>query len=192
MGNTNWSAVVNVSGVTERGVKGSGFKEPETGAYKVRITGTEEYEKNGNKSVMFQTVIVGGDFDGSETRVYCGLDLSRPGNQRSWRAALASIGIPATDLDKGDLSVGADTFKDAEAFIYYERKEPGPDGKSQSDRNFITPSQYASLTADASPTAPATRPVATPAGKTAVPAMTVPQPTGAAARLRGMAASRQQ
>lgn len=191
MGNANWSAVVNVAGVSERGTKGN-FKEPETGAYKVRITGTEQYEKDGKQSVMFQTVIVGGDFDGSETRVYCGLDLSRPGNQRSWRAALASIGIDAATLDKGDLNVGADTFKDAEAFIYYERKERGEDGKSQSDRSFITPAQYASLTADSSPTAPATRPVTAAKPSASVPSMTVPQPTNAAARLRGMAATRQQ
>jgi hypothetical protein len=193
MGNKNWTAVIDVAGVKERGV-GGGYVEPTTGAYKVRITGTEEYEKDGTKSVQVQTVIVGGDFDGVETRIYLGLDLSKAGNQRSWRGALASIGIDPSELDKGAVTIGADTFDGAEAFIYYKQKDVD-DPKSQSQRNFITPAQYANLTAEAAPTAPATRPVGASAAKPAaasVPSMTVPQPTGAAARLRGMAATRQQ
>ena len=200
VGNTNWNAMVNVANVRERG---TGGRQPETGAYKVKITGTEEYEKDGKVgSVMFQTVIVGGEFDGVETRLYIGLDMSKVGILRSWRAALASIGIPADDLDRGDLNIGGETFNGAEAYIYYTRKEPSPDGKSQSDREFITPAQYANFTADAAPTAPAVNPPAARAAIPAVaskgpatvsvPAMSVPQPTGAAARLRGMAAQRQQ
>ena len=199
MGNTNWSAAINVAGVKERGVAGQ-YNEPATGAYKVKITGTEEYEKNGSVSVQVQTVIVGGEYDGSETRIYLGLDLSKPGNQRSWRSALLSIGFSPADLDAGTITVGAETLNGAEAFIYYTAKDKD-DASSQSQRNFITPSQYEQLTASSAPTAPA---VNAPAARTvapavpsaavaastngAAPAMNVPQPTGAAARLRGMSA----
>jgi hypothetical protein len=186
MGNTNWSATVNVASVAARNV-GGGFTEPSTGAYRVRITETEEYEKDGKKSVKFQTVIADGEFAGSETRLFIGLDLSKDGNKRSWKTALLSIGIPAAEVDKGDVSIGADTFKDAEAFIYYKAKNPD-DAASQSDRQFITPEQFAKLSSEGGASAPVAAKAAA-----SVPAVSVsvPQPTSAAARLRGMAASRQ-
>jgi hypothetical protein len=193
MGNTNWNAVINVADVRERNV-GGGFVEPVTGAYKVRITETEQYEKDGKTSVKFQTVIAEGEFAGSETRLFIGLDMSKDGNKRSWKTALLSIGIPADQVDAGNVSIGAETFKDAEAFIYYKAKNPD-DATSQSDRQFITPTQYANLTsgktagATAAPAATAT--VAAKSLNGSAPAMSVPAPTGAAARLRGMAASRQ-
>jgi len=191
MGNTNWSATVNVASVAARNV-GGGFTEPTTGAYRVRITETEEYEKDGKKSVKFQTVIAEGEFAGSETRLFIGLDLSKDGNKRSWKTALLSVGIPAAEVDKGDVSIGADTFKDADAFIYYKAKNPD-DSTSQSDRQFITPEQFAKLTSEggasaSTAAAPAAKSVATASSAVSV---SVPQPSSAAARLRGMAASRQ-
>lgn len=189
MGNTNWSATVNVASVAARNV-GGGFTEPTTGAYRVRITETEEYEKDGKKSVKFQTVISEGEFAGSETRLFIGLDLSKDGNKRSWKTALLSVGIPAAEVDKGDVSIGADTFKDADAFIYYKAKNPD-DATSQSDRQFITPEQYAKLTSEGGASAaPAAKSAPSAASVPAV-SVSVPQPSSAAARLRGMAASRQ-
>jgi hypothetical protein len=188
-GNNSWTATINVAAVAARNV-GGGFVEPTTGAYKVRITETEQYEKDGKSSVKFQTVIADGEFSGSETRLFIGLDLSKDGNKRSWKTALLSIGIPAAEVDKGDVSIGADTFKDADAFIYYKAKNPD-DATSQSDRQFITPEQYAKLTsgeAGGSKAAVAAAPVSASVPSVAV---SVPQPTSAAARLRGMAASRQ-
>ena len=191
MGNTNWSATVNVASVAARNV-GGGFVEPTTGAYRVRITETEEYEKDGKKSVKFQTVLTEGEFAGSETRLFIGLDLSKDGNKRSWKTALLSVGIPAAEVDKGDVSIGADTFKDADAFIYYKAKNPD-DATSQSDRQFITPEQFAKLTSESGASAST---AAAPAAKSVAAAspavsVSVPQPSSAAARLRGMAASRQ-
>ena len=189
MGNANWSAAINVAGVKARS-PGGGYTEPATGAYKVKITGTEQYEKDGKQSVQVQTVIVGGEFDGSETRIFLGLDLSKSGNQRSWRAALASIGVSDSQLDSGVLTVNNQLFDGAEAYIYYKAKSPD-DANSQSQREFITPSQFATLTSQTGAPAAATSGATIPAAAGAVPAMNVPQPTGAAARLRGMAASRQ-
>ena len=201
MGNKTWSAAINVAGAKERGVAGQ-YVEPATGAYKVKVTGTELYEKDGRESVQVQTVIVGGEFDGVETRIYLGLDMEKGGNKRSWRGALLSIGFTDAELDAGEITIAAETLNGAEGFIYYVQKNPD-DKTSQSERNFITPHQYAQLTADVSPTSPAVNAPAarTVAARTAapaaapaagVPAMNVPQPTGAAARLRGMAAARQQ
>lgn len=182
----SWNASINVANVAARNV-GGGYAEPETGAYKVKITGTELHEKEGRQSVKFQTQIMGGSFDGSETRIYIGLDLAKVGNQRSWKTALLSCGYDASQIDVGDLSISADTFDGKEAFIYYKAKDPN-DSTSQPDKQFITPQQYATLTgATAAPAAPAASAKAK-LGATSAPSMTVttPQPKGGAASIRNM------
>lgn len=185
-GNT-WQTSINVANVAARNV-GGGFAEPATGAYKVKITGTEMYEKEGRQSVKFQTQIVGGDFDGSETRLFIGLDLTKVGNQRSWKTAMLSCGYTADQIDVGDVTIGTDTFDGKEAFIYYKARDPN-DATSQSDRQFITPQQYATLTgASESPVKAAPVAKAGLGAKPVAPAMnvTAPKPTGNAASIRNL------
>ncbi len=185
-----WNASINVANVAARNV-GGGYAEPVTGAYKVKIVSTEMYEKEGRQSVKFQTSIVGGDYDGTETRLFIGLDLSKVGNQRSWKTAMLSCGYTADQIDVGDITIGADSFDGKEACIYYKAKDPN-DATSQSDRQFITPQQFATLTgateAPAAPAASAKAKLGAPAAK-AAPAMNVtsaPKPSGNAASIRNM------
>jgi hypothetical protein len=185
--NKNWSAQINVAGVQARN-PGAGYVEPETGAYKVNITEAIEYDKDGKKSVRFQTVIAEGPFAGVETRLFIGLDLTKAGNLRSWKTALLSCGYTAAQIETGEIGISEETFNGKEAYIYYKAKDVN-DPTSQSDRQFITPESFSSLTgteiavaaapvaAKASVKAPAKA-----AAPAAAPAMTVtaaPKPAGA-------------
>jgi hypothetical protein len=186
-----WNASINVANVAARNV-GGGYAEPETGPYKVKIVSTEMYEKEGRQSVKFQTAIVGGDFEGTETRLFIGLDLTKVGNQRSWKTAMLSCGYTAEQVDVGDIQIGADTFDGKEAYIYYKARDPN-DATSQSDRQFITPQQFATLTgATAAPVAAASAkgkigaPAAKPAAAPAMNVTSTPKPSGNAASIRNM------
>lgn len=188
--NKNWSANINVASVAARN-PGAGYVEPETGAYKVKITETVEYDKNGNKSVRFQTVITEGAFAGVETRLFIGLDTAKMGNLRSWKTAMLSAGYTAAQIETGEIGIGAETFEGREAFIYYKARDVN-DPNSQSDRQFITPESYASLTGTevAVPAAPVAGKTAKPAAAkasapapAAAPAMNVaPKPSGGGLR----------
>jgi hypothetical protein len=169
----------NFAGVAERNV-GGGFKEPETGPYKVTITEVEQNEKEGKYSVKFQTIIAEGDFSGSETRLFLGTDLSKPGNLRSWKTALLSVGHKPAQIEAGEIEFDAADMKGKTAFIYYKAKDPN-DATSQSDRQFITPEQYQRLVGQNSGS------IAGSAPKTTAPQMTVstPKPGGSNA-LRSM------
>lgn len=168
MANGNWTLKANFAGVAERNV-GGGFREPETGAYKVTITGTEQNEKEGRSSVKFQTVIKGGDFDGSETRLFLGTDLSKQGNLRSWKTAMLSVGYTAAQIEAGEVEFDSSTFDGKTAYIYYKAKDPN-DATSQSDRQFITPEQYQRLVGQSSGS------IAPSASKPAAPQMNASAP----------------
>lgn len=148
MANGNWTLKANFAGVAERNV-GGGYREPETGAYKVTITGTEQNEKEGRSSVKFQTVIKGGDFDGVETRLFLGTDLSKQGNLRSWKTAMLSVGYTPAQIEAGEVEFDSSTFEGKTAYIYYKAKDPN-DATSQSDRQFITPEQHQRLVGQSS------------------------------------------
>lgn len=184
----NWQTNINVANVAARNVGGT-FVEPPTGAYKVKITGTEMYEKEGRQSVKFQTVISEGEHAGIETRLFIGLDLTKVGNQRSWKTALLSCGYTAEQVDVGDIDISSDTFDGKSAYIYYKAKDAN-DATSQSDRQFITPDHFAKLATASAPaaSAPALAAPAPLAAKAAVPAMNVapPQPKGGSSALRSM------
>lgn len=186
-----WNASINVANVAARNV-GGGYAEPVTGPYKVKIVSTEMYEKEGRQSVKFQTQIVGGDYDGTETRLFIGLDLSKVGNQRSWKTAMLSCGYTADQIDVGDITIGADSFDGKEAFIYYKAKDAN-EATSQSDRQFITPQQFATLTGATEAPAPVAKAkIGAPAAK-AAPTMNVtsaPKPSGNAASIRSMLGSK--
>lgn len=135
---------VNLAGVAARNT-GGGYVEPTTGAYKVRITGTEQYQKEDRTSIRFQTVIAEGEFEGVEMRLYIGTDLSKVGNQRSWKTALLSAGVNPTIIESGSLrNLSSDQFDNKFAYVYYKAKDAN-DPSSQADRQFITPESYASL-----------------------------------------------
>lgn len=173
---------VNLDGVAARTGPGA-YVEPETGPYAVKITGTEAYEKEGKTSVKFQCVIDESEFAGSETRIFIGTDLSKVGNQRSWKTALLSVGQRAD----GTLNIAATQFDGKRAYIYYKAKDPN-DASSQSERTFITPEAYQTLKANA-PGAPA--PASAPAPATPAPAASgsastaAPAPSGGG-RLRSL------
>jgi len=141
---SNWNMDVNLAGVAARSPGGT-FVEPATGAYKVKVTATEAYEKDGKSSVKFQTVIEGGDFAGTEVRLFLGADLSKMGNQRSWKTALLSAGYNSASIEAGQISIGDKTFENKTAYIYYKAKDPN-DPTSQSNREFITAESFATLT----------------------------------------------
>jgi hypothetical protein len=160
----------NLAGVGVR--TGGQFVEPATGAYKVKVTEVLPYEKDGAvNSVRFQTVIVGGEFEGSEVRVFIGTDLAKPGNQKSWRTALISTGKSAAEVDRLS-GWGTEDFDGKTAFIYYKAKNPN-DETSQADKYFITPDAYANHTGNAAKASAAASGGAT---------MTVQKPAGSGVR----------
>ena len=169
---SNWQIDnVNLKDVAARSGPG-GYVEPVTGAYKVKITGTEAYQKEDRTSVKFQCVIDGGEFAGTEMRLFIGADLSKLGNLRSWKTALLSVGSSA-DVN----AIRADQFDGKVAYVYFKAKDPN-DAASQSDKQFITPEAYASLTGSAKPAAST--------GTPAAPAMNVAPQPGGSNKLRGM------
>lgn len=145
-----WNLKATFSGVTARqGVGGSGFVQPTTGAYKVKITeAIKNIKEDGKESIRFQTVFIGGDFEGVEQRIYVGCDISKAGNLRSWKTALHSAGYSAAQLETGEIDLGPETFVGREAFVYYKAKDEN-DPTSQPDRQFITPESYASFHGEA-------------------------------------------
>lgn len=151
-----------------------GYVEPVTGAYKVKITGTEAYQKEDRTSVKFQTVIADGEYQGTEMRLFIGADLSKLGNLRSWKTALLSVGSSA-DVN----TIRADQFDGKVAYVYFKAKDPN-DASSQSDKQFITPEAYASLTGAGKQTA------SIGSGTVAAPAMNVAPQPGGSNKLRGM------
>lgn len=162
----------NLSGVGVR-TGGTGFTEPTTGAYRVTVTEVTPYEKDGAvNSVRFQTVISDGEFAGSEVRVFIGTDLSKQGNQKSWRTALISTGKSAAQVDTLKAWEDGD-FINKSAFIYYKAKN-SDDATSQPDKYFITPDAYANHTGGAAQ--------ASKAATLASPAMSVAKPNGAGVR----------
>lgn len=174
-----WQMNVNVAGAGVRG-PGSGYQEPATGAYKVRVTKAEEYAKDGVvASIRFSTEIDGGDFAGTDVRVYIGTDLNKGGNRTSWRTALLSCGYTPAQIDAGELAVGPTTFEGKTAYIYNKARDPN-DPTSQSDRRFITEEAFKSLMGE---TVTAAAPAA---AKATVPSVSVAAKPAAAGGLRAM------
>ena len=91
MSNTWQIENVDLKDVAARSGPGA-YVEPVTGAYKVKITLTEAYQKEDRTSVKFQTVIAEGEYQGTEMRLFIGADLSKLGNLRSWKTAILSVG----------------------------------------------------------------------------------------------------
>jgi hypothetical protein len=165
---------VNLKDVAARSGPGA-YTEPPTGAYKVKITATEAYHKEDKTSVKFQTVIVDGEYAGTEMRLFIGADLSKVGNQRSWKTALLSVGSSA-DVN----SIKADQFDGKIAYVYLKAKDPN-EATSQSDRQFITPEAFANLTGTQ-----LTQKAASVQTVQSAPAMTVAPQPGGSSKLRGM------
>jgi len=166
---SNWQIDnVDLKDVAARSGPG-GYVEPVTGAYKVKITGTEAYQKEDRTSVKFQCVIADGEYQGTEMRLFIGADLSKLGNLRSWKTALLSVGSTA-EVN----TIKADQFDNKVAYVYFKAKDPN-DSNSQSDKQFITPEAYASLTGSPKTATASTAPVMNVA----------PQP-GGSNKLRGM------
>jgi hypothetical protein len=174
MSNTWQIENVDLKDVAARSGPG-GYVEPVTGAYKVKITGTEAYQKEDRTSVKFQCVIADGEYQGTEMRLFIGADLSKLGNLRSWKTALLSVGSSA-DVN----TIRADQFDNKVAYVYFKAKDPN-DSNSQSDKQFITPEAYANLSGTATGAAKSI------GGVSSTPAMNVaaPQP-GGSNKLRGM------
>ena len=145
-----WNLKATFAGVAARqGVGSSGFVQPTTGAYRVKVTeAVKNVKDDGKESIRFQTVFIGGEFDGVEQRVYIGCDISKAGNLRSWKTALLSCGYSAAQIETGEIDLGSETFVGREAFVYYKAKDEN-DPTSQPDRQFITPESYASFHGEA-------------------------------------------
>lgn len=175
---------VNLAGVAARNAGGGGYVEPVTGAYKVRIAGTEQYQKEDRVSIRFQTMIEEGEYAGTEMRLFIGTDLSKVGNQRSWKTALLSAGVNSNVIESGNLrNLSSDQFDGKIAYVYFRAKDSN-DPSSQSDKQFITPESYASLTGNQMTNRGSTAATTISAN----PAMNVaaaPQP-GGSSKLRGM------
>ncbi len=177
MSTNTWSANLNLSGVAARNV-GAGYTKPVTGAYKVKIVGTEP-NKNENtgevKSVRFKTIVTEGDFAGTEIRVFIGLDTTKPGNLRSWKTAMLSAGYQAAEIEAGEVQIGETTFQDKDAFVYFKAADTNANAEAQDDRQFITPSQFNELNKGKAVSA-----------SSSVPSMTVAAPKPASSGLRSM------
>lgn len=170
---------VNLTGVAARNAAGGGYTEPATGAYKVRIVETQPYQKEDRTSIRFQTVIEDSEFAGAEMRLFIGTDLSKVGNQRTWKTALLSAGINPTIIENGNLkNITADMFDNKVAYVYYKARDVNAP-ESQPDKQFITAESYASLSGNA--VAGTTKVGTTPAMNVAA----APQP-GGSNKLRGM------
>ena len=145
-----WNLKATFAGVQARtNVGGTGFQQPTTGAYRVKVTeAIKNVKEDGKESIRFQTVFIGGEFDGVEQRVYIGCDISKAGNLRSWKTALLSCGYSAAQIETGEIDLGSETFVGREAFVYYKAKDEN-DPTSQPDRQFITPESYASFHGEA-------------------------------------------
>jgi hypothetical protein len=198
MASEMWSAVVNAAGVSIRNPGGEYTALPQ-GAYKVKIVETKEHKSEKGLSILVQTQVTEGPNAGEQARVYLGLDFSKDGVKKSWRAALLSIGFAAEQVDSGDMQVGPSTFENASAFLYVKHRQKGD--KTEVNHDFITESQFLSYTeqkdapqVDVVVSAPVKAAIAAPAAPAAKAAaaapavsVTVPTPAGGAVnRLRNL------
>lgn len=185
MSEQTWSKTINVAGAGVRG-PGTGFQEPPTGAYKVKIIKTLPYEKDGVvASVRFDTQITEGDHAGTELRVFIGLDTDKAGNRTSWRTAMLSCGYTPGQIDAGDVNIGPSTFEGRDGFCYFKARDPNG-ATSQSDRRFITEEAYSSLMGEATTAAPSKAASAAKPAATTVPSVNVATKPASAGGLRSM------
>jgi hypothetical protein len=180
MSTSTWSTTLNLAGVAARNV-GTGYSKPATGAYKVKIVAAEPNKNNDTgevKSVKFQTIITEGEYAGLEVRVYLGLDTSKPGNLRSWKTAMLSVGYQTSQIEAGDITISDELFVNKEAYVYFKAAD-GNTPESQDERQFITSVQYNDLNKS--------KVGSTISASASVPSMTVAAPKpSAGAGLRNM------
>lgn len=113
-----------------------------TGPYAVLITESEQTSKDGAAgSIRFDcTVTEAGEHKGRVVSVYQGLDFSKDGNQKSFKALLESIGAPP-QVFMQSANVGAQSFNGKQAYIFVQA---APEGEKDAfdNRNFVSPTIY--------------------------------------------------
>lgn len=117
-----------------------------TGAYRVKILESEQ--KAEGTSISFTVEVVDGPHAGVRTWVNQGLDFAKDGNKKSWVALLLGIGATRAQIDSPQgLSLNAGSFTNRAAFVYVKALPEGE--KGYDNRNFVTPDQFATITAAA-------------------------------------------
>lgn len=168
MSSTTWQFEANFDGVAAR--NGAASVTPATGAYEVTISEAAGYEKDGAiNSVCFKTFVNEGEFKGAEVRIFIGTDLSKAGNQRSWKTALLSCGLNP----QGKVSFAESTFKGKKAYVYFKAKDADNE-TSQPEKYFITPEAFTSLQGNAVSNSAV--------GGSSVPQVSVQKPAGGGVR----------
>jgi hypothetical protein len=161
-----------------------------TGAYAVRIDSVTQKpakEAGAMPSLQFDcTVIEGGEFQGRTVSLYAGTDLTKKGNQNTFKTILASCGARPESFNQ-QLDLGPASFQGRNAYIHVQAK---PEGSQEYDeRRFVVVDVYQKVKANGNVAATAAHPttagvpqLGAPAG---IPAMGagIPQPSNGVAGL---------
>jgi hypothetical protein len=158
--------------------------EPKTGVYDIVVKEASLYTKEdtGNQSIKFVVTIPFGEYAGTDHWIFVGLDTEKAGIQRAWATAFLSLGFTQAQIDAG-ITITGTTFAKRKGFMHFKASEP--DTGKKSSREFITPTAAKSFRASQASTG--NEDVGSGAHVPEVSNVTVPAPTGAANRLRGMA-----
>lgn len=177
----NFSIAINVAGAKPYNAGGTNV-EPKTGLYAVTVSDASLYETEKGQSIKFVAKIVDGEFAGREEWIFVGLDTDKPGIQRSWATAFLSLGFTQQQIDAG-ITINPSLLKGKKGFMSY--KNSNETDSKKANREFATPVAYKAWLA--SQGVSEAQDIGTGANIPAVSNVTVPTPSGAAARLRGMA-----
>jgi hypothetical protein len=179
----NFSIAINVAGAAPYAGPGQ-IVEPKTGLYDIVVKEASLYtkEETGNQSIKFVVSIAGGEYAGSEHWIFVGLDTEKPGIQRAWATAFHSLGFTQAQIDAG-ITITGKTFANRKAFMNFKASDPETGKKA--NREFATPTAAKAFRASQASTG--NEDVGSGAHVPEVSNVTVPAPTGAANRLRGMA-----
>lgn len=152
---TEWALELNVAGVQPASGKSIGGPSiTKSGVYTVQIKGTRRFTSaQGNDVVAFDSVVIGGEFDGQDVTVIMpgSKDATKdPEGKRfaaRWKTLLANTAKDASVLEKGAVKVGPKNLEGRKAFIYAKAYPPGtPDPKNSQyekrpDINFMAPAE---------------------------------------------------
>jgi hypothetical protein len=167
--NREWDFEVNLSGLVAPTGKGSQVPE---GYYQVKLTDLYvNPEKNPNR-VIIKMAIATGPFTGAVRTTGLGRPTSPDDKVRYyWRGLAESAGYDPTQLDKGEIRLGASSFLGKTAYIYFKPK----DGEgTYEDVDFLPPAEWAQQKQGFDATAGSD---STPATKSAEPVVTQTGPT---------------
>lgn len=136
----DWDFDVNLSGLIAP--TGKGGNKLTTGYYKVKLSDLYVNPDRNVNRVIIKVTVAEGPFTGSVRTT--GFNKPTGPNDKVryyWRGLAESAGYSPAQLDSGEIKLGLSTFKDRDAFIFYQDKDEEA-GRQYEDIDFLPPMEW--------------------------------------------------